>query len=337
MGVKLYFINDLETNISLRSQRAGATKTRQNEDGTRRGFECPEERDYYPYWHPNPWTDIAVLTSQPHNCQFYQQESKKPKFECVEYYPEFDDKKIRKHFSKSNNENDCNERGGDWTPFYNFQEIIPNTFSERDCEKEARKIGKSFGGTNAEVVWGVPYLDGEGRHLYPTKRCLVLPPVVDCKSAPYSRANHLGNSQDGNMARYKWTLPHFHFDQSEKECILRVRYNISSDDYPEIFDSNKISAYHSNEHLDDDPKIEIRENVELALATSTEQIGRTFQDRSHIFKMSSRPKEIEDCKMHNLNVRGRRGNIVQTFPAVEYDFVPNELNMTKVFFQISTL
>ena len=47
--------------------------------------------------------------------------------------------------------------------------------------------------------------------------------------------------------------------------------------------------------------------------------------RSHTFAVRPRPSDLKGVKIHNLNVRGKRGNIVQVYPGVEYDFVPNTM------------
>ena len=73
-------------------------------------------------------------------------------------------------------------------------------------------------------------------------------------------------------------------------------------------------------------------NKPLRLAVNTAQFGRTFQDRSHVMELRPRSQldssEAKSCEILNLNVRGKRGNIVQTYPSVEYDFIPNRLDIT---------
>ena len=38
------------------------------ESTSRSGFECDEERKFWPYWNDNPWTDIAILTNDVSAC-----------------------------------------------------------------------------------------------------------------------------------------------------------------------------------------------------------------------------------------------------------------------------
>lgn len=72
-------------------------------------------------------------------------------------------------------------------------------------------------------------------------------------------------------------------------------------------------------------------NKPLRLAINTAQFGRTFQDRSHIIRLLPRSlithEDSQTCDIYNLNVRGKRGNIVQVYPSVEYDFFPNRLTI----------
>jgi hypothetical protein len=244
-----------------------AIYTRQNTNGNRHGYECPEEREYYPYWHPTPWRDIAVLTSDASRCAYYQAES--------------ENSKGRGYCSDNmyNNPGSCAENGGTW---------------------------------NNAPAHGVA--------------------AVDCRELGWSRDNHLGNTIGGQTLMYNWTLPAIpQVGGQNPECVLRLRYNISTSDY-DGWDPAVNSAMNGedNSPIQDNPTVNFGQGdqvVSVKLALNTDQYGRTFQDRSHKFRVMPRPAEAGDATIYNLNVRGRRGNIVQTYPSVEYDYVPSRLEV----------
>jgi len=167
------------------------------------------------------------------------------------------------------------------------------------------------------------------------------------------------------MAYYDWNVPD---DVAGRSCAVRIRYNMSSIDYPMVTAFTRDSFYDSSKNcpataakiaadnvdditFDGDASYSQCSNIlnastnpvynrpwvrvtpkslnysKLAIAFNTNQIGRTFQDRSYLLRFKSSP----GCTgtIYNLNNRGRRGNIVQCYPAVEFDFTPNRLSITE--------
>ena len=352
--------------------------TRQNPAGNRRGLECPEERDYYPWWHPNPWIDIAILTDSADNavCSYGNRTACGTR---CEYY--------------MNNTMNYNKMGY-CDMDHDDQTSNVNTKLNSQAWQQRRWYNNRGACEEAGFVW------------YEVSHSDVLDlgdNSFTCAKTQWSRTNQLGNaasntpvisqqnasqaagqvlklkaSEGLNANRFLWEIPrlptalnpdtHVDIESAYKSCTLRIRYNISSADFPawpqeannpdfaQMVDSrnNSQSKYDPNTPLKQDPYVYIGpgdsdsfDEAFLSLAVNTNQYARTFQDRSYSFSIKKLPTESSEQdiktdaprvnideikaalenggKIYNVNVRGKRGNIVQTFPSVEYDFVPNAL------------
>lgn len=316
--------------------------TRQNPNGQRYGYECAEERDYYPYWYPSPWVDIAILTDTQERCDAYQAQSENVKGRgyCDPHPLQYLDMMAN------------NQRA--W---------IPN--NEEEC-KDLTFIQYDAAGEIPIAVHNATWRTSEPHN--------VAAPL--CTSNWWSRDNQLGNVIGGYTASINFTAPEF----TDNACAMRMRYNITTMDV-DIWESDdmvtagldytmnsEVNNPNPNEDPDllpiweiygltaddvaasfddtldlatsreyvhkNDPDVDIFGDIvpggllKLEMNVNTNQHGRVFQDRSHRYELreNTEPEcDIPGQTVHNVQVRGKRGNVVQTFPGTEYDFVPEQV------------
>jgi plastocyanin len=277
-----------------------------DEMGTRYGMECLQERDTWPYESITPWVDVAYFSDNSENACTDQITTlnQKQYFECVEYYDAA--KQNRRHKSQYTNDAECIDNGGDWLGFYKVGDILNDIANAADCQVLNQNSGSKT------YVWGRPMSWKDlAADILSAETCIALPDDVECLQAPNTRDGYLGGVDEGRETpRFIWTLPNY---EEDKRCVMRLRYIVSSNE-EEISRSNNIVYTDGTDGI--------------TIAPAPARV--TFEDRSHIFKLLQRPSEVSDSlTIHNLVVRGKRGNIVQTYPAVEYDFVPNRLTITE--------
>ena len=357
-----------------RIRRHDKRGTRQNPGGNRRGLECPEERDYYPWWHPSPWVDIAVLTDSANNdgcmsnnvtkcskrCQYYMENTMnyhKKGYCDVDHATstvsmKLNDIKWRQRKWYNNNES-CVLAGYKWYEI-SHSDVLNLGDSSFTCAKTQYSRTNQLG----NAASGTPVVSQSNT---------TTPPMLKLKA-----------DQGLNANRFLWTIPslptavdpstHVNVANAYKSCTLRIRYNITSADFPAWPEEAnqpgfpQMADYRNNSKTENDPNTPLhqdpyvymgpggndqKEDIFLSLAINTNQYARTFQDRSYVFSIKPLPTTdspmnhatdaprvnidaIKDAlrnggKIYNVGLRGKRGNIVQTFPSVEYDFMPSAL------------
>ena len=255
-----------------------ALATRQNKNGERHGYECPEERDYWPYWGVSPWRPIALLTD------YRQCDQVKKQFLNLGYCrASIDEIKRIKPKLVPLAADDCRELGLKW-------------------------VDKS---DNDDFFCGA--------------------------HSATSRDNHHGQNGPNGNAHFDWTVPGG--VPEDHNCVIRIRYNITTGDYPIWSDytdnrpdiganvgfNSSMAGSRRGYELKNDPNVSVFDfmaDAKLELNVQTNQYGRTFQDRTHTFRI--RPEERESVT-HDITVIGERGNAVGVNPGVTIDMLPKRL------------
>lgn len=331
------FIADRDLN------RNDARATRQNNNGNRDGLECPEERDYYPYWAPAEWKDIAILTNDVERCEYYWNttQNTNPKFQCVssETYNVNGRSynKVQRYLTQS----ECEQASPGNGITYFWQETKPHFHYRtklQDGSNTTVFMNRPFWGagdeaTREECLWFNELVSrNEMSQEDATRKCKAALGGPICRENTWQRDNHLGFVAGGYFANFTWRIP----DEETDHCVFRIRYNISTSDYDSwdtYSESNGDEETGEGSPVQqDDLVVQWLWDYPMELALNTNQYGRTFQDRSHVFGIKQRDTTTQfpiAQTIHNVNVIGKRGHITQSYPSPTYTFSPKELHIKK--------
>jgi len=282
----------------------GATATRQNPNGDRYGQECAEERDYYPAWFPTPWKDVAIVTNNLALCEWYKAESQnvKGKNYCTN--------------SAHNNAQDCGAA--------NWKEQSAFNIAPPECVaapvQRANHLGNVQTGQLPRYNWTIPAGAG-GNGVSDASNC-VLRVRYNLTTADTQVCEDKSiTTKTGCLAAGKqWSA-----------AFLDATFDNLVGDNGNGADAN---GNQNPPLLESNPDMDLGGFLNdgggtdslLQLNVDTRHFGRTFEDRSHVFEIQSRPAQIaSNTRIFNLNVRGKRGSLEDVYPAVPFDFVPNDL------------
>jgi len=309
--------------------KQSALSTRQNPNGNRRGLEIPEERDYYPYWNPSLWMDIAVLTSDESWCPYYQSESQNVKARQFCNLPQGD------QGIAPIEEQACTAAGGSWTTFKPFNQAWSGAnIGAPDCKVMPKDyqnyLGYTMDGRRPNYRWRIPNF-GDGK----TRQC-TLRLRYNISTADYASMAGFGGTGDAELDG--------RIVDSRFNCKNKVNQRQQGDNDVDTATGGSLAGNCNAEVTNDNrplynrPEVKVFKDSDspLSIALNSDQSSRTFQDRSHVFNIAPRSEvntvfQGSDCSMDAeivyVQATGRRGNIVQTYPAIEYKFVHEEMEV----------
>jgi len=294
-----------------------ARKTRQNPNGGRSGTENEEERDYYPYWQATPFRDLAVMTSNTTRCALYEAETQnvKNKGECTN--------------PAHNNQAACTGAGATWTEKGMWPE---GTAPDLNCMAAPWTRDNHLGnaaGTNAA--------DGEeaGDGAYAASYNVTFPKMLGTgQSANFDRCilrlRYNITTGDGVVTDVEGAatdLAAAGEQATQSSPFWDLDSTLNGDDASPVT-GNPQTIVPAASGADGGAALKDGAGATrtLQMALNTDQTGRTFQDRTGVFHVRAMTEaEEDDCTdgtVLNVGVIGKRGNIVQSYPAVEHDFSP---------------